>query len=939
MRPSAGKPNDAAVGTLPGAGGPSSSGALDVQVASGTPPWAVIVAFLRETDAPLLFRLARRLLNDLCWNGVEDAQRLLGRLAATVHATGAAEGGPSRRDDAEAASAIADEIFAIGAAHLSDAEMRRFMRRWIKEDQASFLMEAVENQGTSLPAMAAALERYQHLHLDDRDLSRTRQAALRAALVRRFLTDDVTFVETAKRYVGAGDFHALVQHIISPAEGHGKLGGKSAGLFLAAQILGRAEHAHLVGDIKCPRTWYLASDTLLDFIAFNHLEDVYDRKYLDIDQVRRGYPHTVQMFRGSVFPPETVRGLALALDDFEDHSLIVRSSSLLEDRVGASFSGMYRSVFLANQGSREARLRALMDGVAEVWASIFGPDPIQYRAEKGLLDVHEEMGVMIQEVVGSRMGRYFLPSYAGVAFSRNDYRWSPRLTREDGLVRLVPGIGTRAVERLGDDYPVLLSPGRPGLRVNVTPEDIVRYAPRKVDLINLETGQFETRPVREVVEEVGPSYPAIAHVVSLWDGHHLHTPLPGAWDAPAHDLVVTFDGLIERTSFVRQVRAMLRILQDSLGHPVDIEFASDGQDLYLLQCRAQSWAADASPAAIPDEIPPDRLLFRAERHVSNGKVPDLTHLVYVDPDRYHTLGTLEQLEAVARAVGRLNRLLPRRGFGLLGPGRWGSRGDVRLGVPVSYADISNAALLVEIATRHGRYLPEVSFGTHFFQDLVESDIRYLPLYPDDGGALNRVFLQSAPNALAALLPEFASLEDVVRVIDVRSVTGGHVVRVLMNGDVDRAVAFLSPPEEAARPGTPRRRAPSADDHAGWRARMAARLAARLDAARFGVRALFLCGSAVSGTAGPSSDLDLLVHFAGTPAQRSELLQWLEGWSLALAEMNFQRTGRHTDGLIDVRFLTDADMERRAADAETIEETRLLPMGACAAAGEAQQRRS
>ena len=89
-----------------------------------------------------------------------------------------------------------------------------------------------------------------------------------------------------------------------------------------------------------------------------------------------------------------------------------------------------------------------MDAIAEVYASIFGPDPIEYRAERGLLDVHEEMGIMIQEVVGTRVGRYFLPAFAGVAFSNNEFRWSPRIQREDGLVRLVPGLGTRAVDRV-----------------------------------------------------------------------------------------------------------------------------------------------------------------------------------------------------------------------------------------------------------------------------------------------------------------------------------------------------------------------------------------------------------------------------------------------------------------------------------------------------------
>ena len=192
----------------------------------------------------------------------------------------------------------------------------------------------------------------------------------------------------------------------------------------------------------------------------------------------------------------------MVVDDFKDRPIIVRSSSLLEDRVGSSFSGKYRSLFLANQGSTQERLDALRDAVAEVYASTFEPDAIGYRSERGLLDFAEEMGVMIQEVVGNRVGDYFLPAFAGVAFSLNEFRWSPRVKREDGLLRLVPGLGTRAVDRTSDDYPVLIAPGQTDHRVNVTADEIVCYAPKKVDVINLRTNSFETIGIRDLLSSV-----------------------------------------------------------------------------------------------------------------------------------------------------------------------------------------------------------------------------------------------------------------------------------------------------------------------------------------------------------------------------------------------------------------------------------------------------
>jgi pyruvate,water dikinase len=356
----------------------------------------------------------------------------------------------------------------------------------------------------------------------------------------------------------------------------------------------------------------------------------------------------------------------------------------------------------------------------------------------------------------------------------------------------VPGLGTRAVDRLSDDYPVLLSPGQPGLRANVTPEELLRYSPRRVDLINLDANRFATVLIADLLKQYGSKYPLFKQVFSACDRDGLH-PVGGFdWDGTTDNLVACFEGLASRTPFLAQVRALLRALQEKIGGPVDVEFAHDGTDFYLLQCRPQSAQVDAAPQPIPRDIPADRVLFTARRFVSNGRVPDLTHVVFVDPDAYAALGDLESLRDVGRAVGRLNKMLPKRRFVLMGPGRWGSRGDIKLGVPVTYSDISNTSLLIEIASRLEGSMPELSFGTHFFQDLVEASIRYLPLYPDDEGvALNLEFLRQAHNEFPALVPEYARLADAVRVIDVAAATGGRVLAVRMNADEDKALGYFA----------------------------------------------------------------------------------------------------------------------------------------------------
>jgi hypothetical protein len=293
------------------------------------------------------------------------------------------------------------------------------------------------------------------------------------------------------------------------------------------------------------------------------------------------------------------------------------------------------------------------------------------------------------------------------------------------------------------------------------------------------------------------------------------------------------------------------------------------------------------------------------------------------------------MQEVGRAVGRLNRLLPKRQFILMGPGRWGSRGDIRLGVPVTYADISNTAVLVEIARKKGGYLPDLSFGTHFFQDLVESSIRYLPLYPDDPQALfNQAFLSRAPSAFRELLPEMAHLAEVVRVIDVPRAAEGQVLRVLMNADLDEAVGFLALPlataEAAVEVGPAEARS---EDHWRWRLRMAQRIAALLETGRFGVKGLYVFGSTKNATAGPGSDIDLLVHFEGGAEQREALELWLQGWSQCLAEINYLRTGYRSEGLLDVHVVTDEDIARGNSFASKIgaitDAARPLPMGSAA----------
>jgi hypothetical protein len=887
--------------------------------------WGVILDFLRRTDPELLRRITRRMINYLDLSGVAEAEALLRKVVSVDGGAsdGTGDNVPLRKAQIQDFAPVSEEAFEIAARNLGEEEMVASIRTWIDEERSGFLIEVLEDQSRALSEVVESIERHRSHIGDTGHLPVPFRRTLSAALLRRLFSDETAYLNVAKDFVGIEDVYDLVNHIIYPLHGHGKLGGKSAGVFLAEQLLRKAgESSELLRGVKVPRTWYVSSNALLEFLSYNNVQELYFRKYMSIEHVRQEYPHIVHLLKNSHFPPELSRGLALVFEEFGDRPIIVRSSSLLEDRMGSSFAGKYKSLFLANIGSRQERLEALQDAIAEVYASTFSPDPIEYRTERGLLDVHEEMGIMIQEVVGRRMGNYFLPAFSGVALSHNEFRWSARIRRHDGLLRLVPGLGTRAVDRVGDDYPILLAPGQPGLRVNVTPDEVVRYSPRWVDVINLETNTFETMEFRKLLRECGADYPVIRQIVSIVEENRIRKPAGLEPDFDADDLVVTFDGLINDTSFVKRMEAILGLLREKLDSPVDIEFASDGTDLYLLQCRAQSHTEEFAPAPIPRNLPREVVLFSAHRSISNGRVPDITHIVYVDPDRYADLEELRDLRNVGKAVGKLNKLLPKRQFVLMGPGRWGSRGDIKLGVHVTYADISNTAVLIEVARKKGNYVPELSFGTHFFQDLVEGDIRYIPLYPDEPeGYLDETFLRRAPNLLPDIIPEFDGLADVVRVIDVAHEGEERVLRILMNADLDEAVGIFDVPRAAAV------EAPVSADmmvavpteaHWRWRLRMAEQIAADLDPDRFGVKSIYVFGSVKNATAGPSSDIDLLIHDEGAGRKREELDLWLDGWSRSLAETNYLRTGYTNEGLLDVHYVTDEDIEKQTSYAVKID---------------------
>lgn len=305
-------------------------------------------------------------------------------------------------------------------------------------------------------------------------------------IIRHTLSDHERFIEIAKKHLTIPDFRDVIGRTIGSEFGMGKVGGKAAGIILARSILTPAlDKAPSFMPLAFPETYYLRSDVIEDFINLNKFKDFRSKKYLPIEALKDQEQANKRAFVEGEFPLAIVAALRTVLEKIGTHPIIVRSSSLLEDRLGAAFSGKYESIFLGNQGPIEQRIKELLRSIATIYSGIWSPNVIDYRRQKNLIDYEEDMAIIIQKVVGRQVGKYFMPAFAGVAFGRNEYSWSPRIKREDGLVRMVIGLGTQAVDRVGSCCPRMVPLGAPTLRPEAE-QQIFGKSQKMIAVIDLE---------------------------------------------------------------------------------------------------------------------------------------------------------------------------------------------------------------------------------------------------------------------------------------------------------------------------------------------------------------------------------------------------------------------------------------------------------------------
>jgi hypothetical protein len=679
------------------------------------------------------------------------------------------------------------------ASSLSDHEIENYINLARKKDKCQELSLVVnQEQATSLE-IYNALREFCEIPKGEVYISREEAEGIRVALIKHYISNQLPFIGLAKNHITIRDIENILQHCLWSRKNPGKLGGKAAGMILAQKVLLpilEERDPELEEYIRVPDTWFLNSGVFSEFLDRNNLQQFHTHKYKDRETIEKEFLHIEEKFKFANFAPEVIEDFRKILGEIGEHPIIIRSSSMLEDNFGLAFSGKYLSVFLTNLGDIETRVRNFIVGLKRVFASTYGPDPILYRVDHGLLDYDERMAMVVQKVVGQRFGDYFLPFASGVMFSRNVYAWNPKIKKEEGLVRLVFGLGTRAVDRVGSDYPRMIPLSHPQLRPEVTAPQIRKYSQKQVDVLNLKKGIMETVDFRALSTVM--DHPELFYAVSVQKNGHLAPPMFKTQNLKGEELCLTFENLLTKTAFVPLAKKILSRVEAAYGRPVDIEFAWDNNKFYLLQCRSLSIRKELDRVRIPEKIPEEQLLFITNTGLSNSVVYNLEYIVYVNPRAYDTLQTYEEKLKIASVVNVLNRNLASKPYALMGPGRWGSN-DINLGVRVTYANINKAKLLMEISFAKEGYTPEVSYGTHFFQDLVEAEIVIVPLFPDDSNALfNEAFLLDSQNILSDIAPEFKDSKDVVRVIHVPSVRNNQFLHVYMDVMNQKGMGFFGP---------------------------------------------------------------------------------------------------------------------------------------------------
>ncbi len=589
-------------------------------------------------------------------------------------------------------------------------------------------------------------EAYSRNELEDKALQKlcksmmTHDHRMSAMLLKEFAPEDFFFVKD--RMIGTGT-----------------IGGKACGMLLARKMV----ENHLpqyAGYIEPQDSFYIATDVFYSYIVENKLWKLRIMQRSEEHYFDKAKELAQAILVGHF--SESIRAqFRRMLEYFGQFPIIVRSSSFLEDGFGNAFAGKYESVFCVNACSPEERLLQFENAVRRVYASTMDQSALEYRKKRGLAGSDEQMAILVQRVSGTKFGSYYMPCAAGVGFSYSVYRWSNELSEEAGLLRLVAGLGTKSVDRTGTDYPRLVNLDKAEATTLSSTEEKHRYSQRNLDVISLNRNEMTEIPAIKLMTELPDWY------IDLIYEHDYD--MERVFEERGQKRQIRFvscQGIVKKNYLMKMMKDILAMLQEQYGNPVDIEytmnFRQDGEfTVNLLQCRPLYVWQKAFHRKLP-QISRERTLFRVNRtFMGNNDMLPIDIVVMVDAERYHHY-PYNKKSSLCRIIADINQYYKdsKKTLMLISPGRIGTSSP-ELGLPVTFSDISGFKLICEYADRKIGFVPELSYGSHMFQDIVETEMFYVAIMDslqDDAELFQKNLLERETSILSQIHQDLDAAE-------------------------------------------------------------------------------------------------------------------------------------------------------------------------------------
>ncbi len=579
-------------------------------------------------------------------------------------------------------------------------------------------------------------------------------------IIESTLTKDRRLQEMIRKYFRPRDYFQLRDRMV----GSGSLGGKACGMLLARKII-HTELPEYRKYFEPHDSFYIGSDVFYTYIVSNNCWETRIGQ-----RTEEGYFTKAEALKDALlsgtFPPDIREKFRTLLEYFGQSPIIVRSSSFLEDGFGNAFAGKYESVFCVNQGSPEERMEAFETAVRTVYASTMDISALEYRKQRGLQHSDEQMAVLVQRVSGSYHGELFFPAAAGVGYSYSSYRWNKYMDPAAGLLRIVAGLGTRAVDRPDHDYPRLANLDRPAVPMQNSVADRHRFSQRIMDVLDTEKNELTETEIDSMLENLPLWYKK-----AVMERDYEAEAALKRMNRPRQVWFTTCQGLLENQEFTELMQKMLKTLDRVYGNPVDIEYTVNLDEqgefvVNLLQCRPLYTGGRGTVTEIP-ELPEKNVFFRLKDSAMGSSVKEkIDVVVQIDARAYYEYPYALKPQA-AEAVGAINTYYKgkKKHILLMTPGRVGTSSP-ELGVPVSFAQISGFCGICEVSDNRAGYMPELSYGSHMFQDLVEAGIFYCALWGDERTVqYNEAFFGDLENLFPVICPERKELAKMVRVSD------------------------------------------------------------------------------------------------------------------------------------------------------------------------------